>query len=314
METETYPAGWTRIAILSDRAIVTCRAGKHSSEGLRRRVQAVLDVEAVRLGRCSSGFVPPSFVYHVSVSGTAVFNYRGEPRNAIASSHAPDVHRKARLAAQRDAPHPWEASVVVFPLRRTDAAGIEIVGPESAAPGALRAHAGGPPLFRRDDTPAPVKTARSAAKMQNFGNPPPRPPVQRIDGLTPHQCFQAFEAAQREQRTFELELPVHAALQSPCEIWCDTEYRRVRHVSDLGSEIRVEFIGGSADRYPRNVLRRVRRSTALTPAQRDAARAIWARMLRLGVAASSARDAKLAPSVAIANEDLEVEALAADVP
>jgi len=298
-QNESYPSGWTRVEILSDRAIVTCRPGRHSADGLRHRVLSVLDVEAVRLGHCTSGHVPLSFVYHVSLSGTAVFNYRGEPRNSTAASRAPAVHRTAQVAAQCGGPRPPEAVCVVFPLCRT-AAGMEISGPETYSGDRQVA-------LRRDDATAAVKR-RSATN-------------QRIDGLTPHQCLQAFTAAQRDQRTFETWLPaawlrvgdvISIDIPAPECIAAAT----VTQFNDLGSRVLLGLRTCTRvwpeERNAAEVFK-VARSTALTPAQRDCARRMWSCLLRHDVGVSNARAAARAPSVAIADEGLEIEALAADV-
>jgi hypothetical protein len=150
------------------------------------------------------------------------------------------------------------------------------------------------------------------------------PTVKRVDDLTPLQCYDAFCAAQQDQRTFEVRLPVQL-LRAGDLVAIDVDSPKcVDYVFVINNEriengwrrkLTLRAEGRDFERVEKSGSELlVRRSSVLTPAQRAVAREIWSRGLRYQVAVTDARAAAQAPSVAIADVELEIEALAADVP
>lgn len=324
MEMVKYPSNWMRVEVHVDRAVVVRKRVPGDEEPfpnqlwdrlgqrLIRDVQRVLDLSAMRDRRADGGFVPEVFVYHVSGSGDYVFDYTGMlcwcHRNKLAGE---TMAANARRAADASRPqgigvHTWE-----FPIVRRD--GNVELGP--AAPAATteprdfahRAVAGTRPLF---DNVTISERTRAVAPT--------------VDDLTPMQCYDAFCAAQQDQRTFVVALPVQLLragdlvaidVDSPECVVKAAVISNERIENGWKRKLTLRAEGRDFERAEKSGSEfLVRRSTVLTQAQRTVAREIWSRGLRYQVAVTDARAAAQAPSVAIADVELEIEALAADVP
>jgi hypothetical protein len=280
-ETRTYPRGWIRVEVFHDHAVLTyhykCIA-HGNPDLLRTAVAAVLDIAAECSGRGTAYF---------GVGTHAVFDCLGNPLNEMARHVPPGVREDARIAAQYGGPELADAVMVVFPLTRTDANG--------------------------DVVPNTARTCDEFKDHLAVTVEVPRP-AELIDGLMPAQCYAAFVARQRDQRTVELEIPVRLlragdVINEPGA--SGFVFERLGNLRPDGW-ISVHFTDGSALEVRVDTSIAVTRSADLTPAQLARARQTWSTLLRHDVGVSAQRAAAAAPSVAIANEELEIEALAGD--
>lgn len=143
-----------------------------------------------------------------------------------------------------------------------------------------------------------------------------------VDGLTPMQCYDAFCAAQRDQRTFTIRRETRHVVCGDVLVINGEQFtvQSLERVNN-GHSYSITMCAAGIVLRPGQQVERVapallefdvQRPVDLTPAQRERAREIWSRGVRYQVAVTDARAVAQAPSVVTVDQDLEVESLAKD--